>query len=166
VAVHHQVAGEDTDLMARVTMGTMRARHQQEAREATAFYEGVAARAEADALAGAAAEAAPCADRSSAGGGGTAGALDERPGGGAGAARGRGAPEPERGEASEGRDARADAAQAPSRLQPTLARLLGASSAQGRRWSFQCWRRRRFLRRAIGRATTSSPRSSRTRDSE
>jgi hypothetical protein len=28
----HQVAGEDMDLMARVTMGTVRARHQQEAR--------------------------------------------------------------------------------------------------------------------------------------
>jgi hypothetical protein len=54
----HQVAGEDMDLMARVTMGTVHAWHQQEAREAAAFHEAAAARAEADALAVAAAEAA------------------------------------------------------------------------------------------------------------
>jgi membrane protein involved in colicin uptake len=46
------------NLMARVTMGTVRARHQEEAREAVAFREAAAARAEADALADAAAEAA------------------------------------------------------------------------------------------------------------
>jgi hypothetical protein len=44
--------------MVRLTMGTVRARHQQEAREAAAFHEAAAARAEADARARAAAEAA------------------------------------------------------------------------------------------------------------
>jgi hypothetical protein len=38
------------DLMARVTMGTVRARHQQEARGAATFHEAAVARAEADAL--------------------------------------------------------------------------------------------------------------------
>jgi hypothetical protein len=52
----HQVAGEDMDLMARVMMGTVHARHQQEAREAAAFHEAAATRAEADALADATTE--------------------------------------------------------------------------------------------------------------
>jgi hypothetical protein len=44
--------------MVRLTMGTVRARHQQEAWEAVAFHEAAAARVEADAHAQAAAEAA------------------------------------------------------------------------------------------------------------
>jgi hypothetical protein len=44
--------------MAQVTMGTLRAWHQQEAREAAAFQGAAAARAEVDALADAATEAA------------------------------------------------------------------------------------------------------------
>jgi hypothetical protein len=46
----HHVVGEDMDLMARVTMGTVHARHQHEARGAAAFHEAAVARAEADAL--------------------------------------------------------------------------------------------------------------------
>jgi hypothetical protein len=52
----HQVAGEDMDLMARVTMATLHPLKQQEAREAEAFHEAAAARAKADAIADAAAE--------------------------------------------------------------------------------------------------------------
>jgi hypothetical protein len=81
------------------------------------------------------------------GGGDTAGALDERPGGGAGVARGGGAPQPEVGAAGGGRDARADAARAAPTGQPAPARLMGASSVQGRHWSFRRWRLRRCLQR-------------------
>jgi hypothetical protein len=94
-------------------------------------------------------------------------ALGERPGGGAGAARGGGAPQPEGGAADEGQDAGADDARAapPGQLAP--ARLLGASSTQGRHWSFRrwgMWRRHLHLWRAVGRATASSPHSGRVRD--
>jgi hypothetical protein len=44
----HQVTGEDMDLMARVTMGTVRARHQQEAWEAVTFHKAAAARTKAE----------------------------------------------------------------------------------------------------------------------
>jgi hypothetical protein len=54
----HQGTSEDMDLMARVTMDTVHARHQQEVREAAAFHEAAAARTEVDALADTAAEAA------------------------------------------------------------------------------------------------------------
>jgi hypothetical protein len=54
----HHIAGEDMGLMARVMMGTVRARHQLEAREAAAFHEAAIARAEVDALVDAAAEGA------------------------------------------------------------------------------------------------------------
>jgi hypothetical protein len=114
----HHVVGEDMDLMAWVTMGTMRTRHQEEAREAAPFHEAAAAREEADAVADAAAEAA-CACRAGGGGGsGTMGALGEHPGGGAGAARGGGAPQPEGGAAGGGTDAGADVARAAPPGQP------------------------------------------------
>jgi hypothetical protein len=69
--------------MARVTMGTVRARHQQ---EATAFHEAAAARSGGRCPCRCHNGGCPCVGCTSAcGGGSTAGALGERPGEEAGA---------------------------------------------------------------------------------